>query len=117
MVERASKEVFDVFGWRLVGPKNKNWACVEQENHDRKRSGTHPSDTNFDHLLAGEFGGGGGERCFGWARVVLFRPFRAEKTIFSGFLPPAFAWLRRDKPVFAWLPPSSDFCVTSRRSG
>jgi hypothetical protein len=47
MAERASKEIFDVFGWRLVGPKNKNWACVELEKHDRKRSGTHPSDTVF----------------------------------------------------------------------
>src|ERR1700722_14749340 len=47
MAERASMEIFDVFGWKLVGPRNKNWACVQQEKHDRKRSGTHPSDTVF----------------------------------------------------------------------
>lgn len=47
MAELASKEIFDVFGWRLVGPKNKNWGCVEQEKHDRRRVGTHPSDMVF----------------------------------------------------------------------
>jgi hypothetical protein len=47
MAERASAEIFDVFGWRLVGPRNKNWGCVERERHDRKRSGTHPSDAVF----------------------------------------------------------------------
>lgn len=49
MAELASKEIFDVFGWRQVGPKNKNWACVEQERHDRRRSQTHPSDVVFQH--------------------------------------------------------------------
>ncbi len=47
MAELASKEVFEVFGWRLVGPRNKNWACVEHEKHDRKRAQTHPSDMVF----------------------------------------------------------------------
>jgi hypothetical protein len=47
MAERASAEIFDVFGWRLVGPRNKNWTCVERERHDRRRSGTHPSDAVF----------------------------------------------------------------------
>ncbi|HLX69411.1 MAG TPA: hypothetical protein VKV04_07275 [Verrucomicrobiae bacterium] len=47
MAEKASTEIFDVFGWRLVGPRNKNWACVERERHDRKRTGTHPSDAVF----------------------------------------------------------------------
>ena len=36
MAELASKEIFEVFGWRQVGPKNKNWACVEHDKHDRK---------------------------------------------------------------------------------
>src|SRR3989442_2631594 len=47
IAERASSEIFDVFGWRLVGPRNKNWACVERERHDRRRVGTHPSDAVF----------------------------------------------------------------------
>jgi len=47
MAEKASKEIFDVFGWRHVGPKNKNWGCVEQEKHDRRRARTHSSDVVF----------------------------------------------------------------------
>lgn len=47
MAEKASKEIFEVFGWKQVGPKNQNWACVDQEKHDRKRSKTHPSDVVF----------------------------------------------------------------------
>src|ERR1051325_1401643 len=47
MAEKAAKEIFEVFGWRQVGPKNINWACVEQEKHDRKRAKTHPSDVVF----------------------------------------------------------------------
>ena len=38
MAEKASKEIFEVFGWRQVGPKNQNWACVEPEKHDWRRS-------------------------------------------------------------------------------
>lgn len=47
MAEKVSKEIFEVFGWVQVGPKNQNWACVEHEKHDRKRSKTHPSDVVF----------------------------------------------------------------------
>src|SRR6266498_1727638 len=47
MAERASKEIFEVFGWRQLGPKNQNWACVEQEKHDRRRARTHPTDLVF----------------------------------------------------------------------
>lgn len=47
MAEKASKEIFEVFGWRQVGPKNQNWACVEPEKHDRRRSRSHPSDVVF----------------------------------------------------------------------
>src|SRR5437667_75176 len=47
MAEKASAEIFDIFGWRLVGPRNKNWACVERDRHGRKRAGTHPSDAVF----------------------------------------------------------------------
>ena len=47
MAEKASKEIFEVFGWRQVGPKNQNWACIEQEKHDRRRARTHPSDAVF----------------------------------------------------------------------
>jgi hypothetical protein len=49
MAEHAAKEIFDVFGWVQVGPKNKNWACVEQEKHDRKRSKQHPSDVVYKY--------------------------------------------------------------------
>lgn len=47
MAEKASKEIFEVFGWKQVGPKNQNWACVDLEKHDRKRSKTHPSDVVY----------------------------------------------------------------------
>jgi hypothetical protein len=47
MAELVSKEIFDVFGWRQVGPKNKNWACVEHDKHDRKSTKMHPSDVVF----------------------------------------------------------------------
>ncbi|PYJ10657.1 MAG: hypothetical protein DMF06_05565 [Verrucomicrobia bacterium] len=44
-----SDQIFDVFGWQSVGPRNLNWECVDQEAHQRKRVKTHPSDVVFTY--------------------------------------------------------------------
>ncbi|WP_426750247.1 hypothetical protein [Myxococcus sp. Y35] len=43
MADKISMEIFSVFGWQRVGPKDTNWPCV-LEGHGKK---THPSDVVF----------------------------------------------------------------------
>lgn len=44
IAEILSNEVFGVFGWETVGPKNHKWPCVEMDRHKKK---VHPSDVVF----------------------------------------------------------------------
>ena len=44
MADKISKEIFGVFGWEKVGPKNVNWKCVYPKEHSKS---THPSDVVF----------------------------------------------------------------------
>lgn len=46
MAEKLSQELFGIFGWETVGPRNQNWMCVNHEAHKTK-AGTHPSDLVF----------------------------------------------------------------------
>lgn len=46
IAEILSNEVFGVFGWKEVGPRNHKWSCVEQERHRKK---VHPSDVVFKY--------------------------------------------------------------------
>ncbi|MFP2931822.1 hypothetical protein ACLESO_42945 [Pyxidicoccus sp. 3LG] len=43
MADKVSAEIFSVFGWQRVGPKDTDWPCV-LESHGKK---THPSDVVF----------------------------------------------------------------------
>ncbi len=46
MAELASTEIFSVFGWKDVPPRNQNWTCVEKKRHGKSKGpGTHPTDT------------------------------------------------------------------------
>lgn len=49
MAEKVSEEIFAIFGWEKVGPRNQNWKCVNHEVHQTK-AGTHPSDLVFRYL-------------------------------------------------------------------
>lgn len=49
MATKISDEIFNIFGWRKIGPANQNWTCVELEKHGKKRSLTHPSDVVFKY--------------------------------------------------------------------
>lgn len=40
----VAKDIFGVFGWQSVGPKDHDFDCVSQEAHERR---THPSDIVF----------------------------------------------------------------------
>ena len=44
MADKISKEIFSVFGWEKIGPKNVNWECVYPKEH---LVSTHPSDVVF----------------------------------------------------------------------
>ena len=46
MAEKVSQEIFETFGWDMIGPRNQNWKCVNHELH-QTRDGTHPSDLVF----------------------------------------------------------------------
>jgi hypothetical protein len=45
IAEKASREVFSVFGWERRPPKDRNWECVT-EQHNKE---THPSDVVFSY--------------------------------------------------------------------
>lgn len=47
MAESISKEIFEVFLWEQTGPKNQNWDCEDQTNHNKKK--THPADVVFTY--------------------------------------------------------------------
>lgn len=47
MAEIVSKEIFGVFGWTPIGPRNQNWQC-RTDSHSTK-NGTHPSDVVFEY--------------------------------------------------------------------
>jgi len=46
MADKISKDIFGVFGWERVGPKNVNWKCVYPQEHSKS---THPSDVVFTY--------------------------------------------------------------------
>lgn len=43
MAEKLSNEIFSIFKWEMVGPKNVNWSCTNPKHNKR----THPSDVVF----------------------------------------------------------------------
>jgi|SRR5882724_1508806 len=47
--EIVADRIFDVFGWKAIGPRNLNWECIDKEAHHRKRVTTHPSDVVFTY--------------------------------------------------------------------
>lgn len=47
MGEKIFHEIFEVFGWRRVGPAETNWACVKSESHNNRSH--HPTDVVFKY--------------------------------------------------------------------
>jgi len=49
MAEEVSRRIFSRFGWRITGPTNENFVCVQPEKHQKKRSPSHPVDAVFEY--------------------------------------------------------------------
>jgi len=49
MAEDLAQEIFEMFGWEKVGPKNTNWPCEQKKRHDKKKSGVHTTDMVFQY--------------------------------------------------------------------
>ena len=49
MAERASSMIFSRFGWRLTGPTNENFDCIQIEKHKKSTNPKHPVDAVFEY--------------------------------------------------------------------
>lgn len=50
LAEIISKQIFGTFGWKLSGPKNQDFDCIQQKLHQKVRGrGEHPTDCVFTY--------------------------------------------------------------------
>ena len=49
MAEKVSTEIFNKCGWKISGPANENFDCVQIEKHQKKSHPHHPVDAVFEY--------------------------------------------------------------------
>lgn len=49
MAEIISRCIFSRFGWKITGPKNENFECVQSEKHKKNQNPSHPVDVVFEY--------------------------------------------------------------------
>jgi hypothetical protein len=49
MADEVSRSIFSRFGWRITGPTNENFQCVQPEKHQKQRNPSHPVDVVFQY--------------------------------------------------------------------
>lgn len=49
MAIRASDSILSRFGWRLTGPTNENFSCIQIDKHQKSENPSHPVDAVFEY--------------------------------------------------------------------